>query len=260
VGSYYIGILPEFGKKIFGIRYRYNSLLSHVGAGGIQTYLTTKERYRTADIWGGWNIGTKFRIMAFVPVSFNEKTNQGITTHKNGLGDIALQGYYQVLNSKKSLGTRLLVQSLWIGGGVKLPTGKYEPAEKNNSLQAANIFQSGTGSVDFSLNAMYDIRIQDIGINTTMSYKMNTVNTHEYRYGNKFSASMQAYYKWRIKNKVTLAPNAGLMYENAVKDMDGKYTVVMPCWQLPALKCLIRKYLSELTGSQLYPRILRAVL
>lgn len=225
VGSYYVGILPEFSKKIIGVRYRYNSLVTHLGAGGSTSYLTTDETYRTAELWGGWTIGKKLRLMAYVPVSFNEKFNQGITTRKTGLGDVGVQGFYQVFDSRSTTeANKMLVHSLWVGAGVKAPTGKYEAPEKNG-METANIFQLGTGSVDFTLNAMYDLRLQDAGINTMVSYKMNTVNGDEYRYGNKFSSSVQAYYKFRIMNKLTLAPNAGLLFESAKKDLDDGYRV-----------------------------------
>lgn len=225
VGSYYVGILPEFSKKIIGMRYRYNSLVTHLGAGGSTSYLTTEETYRTAELWGGWTIGKKVRLMAYVPVSFNEKYNQNVTTRKTGLGDIGIQGFYQVFDNRSTTeANKMLVHSLWVGAGVKAPTGRYESPEKNG-VETANIFQLGTGSVDFTLNAMYDLRLQDAGINTMASYKVNTANTEEYRYGNKFSSSVQAYYKFRIKNKVTVAPNAGLLFESANKDLDEGYKV-----------------------------------
>ena len=94
VGSYYIGILPEFHKHIFGFRYRFNSLTTHIGAGGTTTYLTSAERYQTMELWAGWNIGKRFRVMAAVPYAFNERENQGTTHSKNGLGDISFTGYY----------------------------------------------------------------------------------------------------------------------------------------------------------------------
>jgi len=72
---------------------------------------------------------------------------------------------------------------------------------------------------------MYDLRIQDFGINTTASYKINTVNKDEYQYGNKLSSTLQAYYKVRVKKKFTIAPNAGLAYETAAKDHDRKLEV-----------------------------------
>lgn len=223
VGSYYIGILPEFNKKIVGVRYQYKTLRTHLGAGGTTSYLTTDETYRTLEVWGGWNIGKRIRVMGFVPFNFNERLNQGITTTKNGIGDIALTGYYQLFNTQKTLRSKLLVHSLWMGGGVKLPTGKYEPVEKQPGVETANIFQLGTKSVDFTLNAMYDIRLQDAGMNVNANYKINTTNNYDYQYGNKFSGNAQLYYKFKIKQAVTIAPNTGVLYETAQKDMDGKY-------------------------------------
>src|ERR1700755_3241064 len=73
VGSYYTGILPEFRKNILGLRYRYNTLTTHLGPGGSVSYLTTTERFRTVDLWGGWSITPKFRLMGYVPLNFNEK-------------------------------------------------------------------------------------------------------------------------------------------------------------------------------------------
>lgn len=226
VGGNYIGILPEFHKHIVGIRYRYNSLRTHIGAGGATTYLTTGEKYNTVELWGGWNVGKKFRIMATIPYAFNERSNQGNVNTKNGIGDISINGFYRVLNSSNPIfADKLLVQSIWIGGGIKLPTGKYKPADKLNTSQNTNLFQLGTASYDFSLQAMYDIRLQDMGMNVSAVYKMNTANKYKYNYGNRLNTTAQLYYKLRVKNKFTISPNAGITYENSKKDIDNKIIV-----------------------------------
>jgi len=226
VGSYYIGILPEFKKRFLGLRYQYKTLRSHLGPGGTTSYLTTDETYQTAELWGGWNIGKRFRILGFLPVNFNSRENQGATMRKSGIGDIAVIGYYQLLDKQQTiLNNKLLIQSLWIGGGIKTPTGRYEPAERLENEDTPNNFQLGTASTDFTLNAMYDVRLMDVGINTNVSYKINTTNRYDYRYGNKFSANILAYYKIRVAEKMTIAPNAGVLYETAAKDKeDKKYT------------------------------------
>ncbi|MEO6315528.1 MAG: transporter [Chitinophagaceae bacterium] len=225
VGNSYVGILPDFNKHIFGFRFRYNSLFSHVGVGGASSYLTSKEQYKTIEFWGGWNIGQRFRVMASVPYSFDERTNEGTTKTKSGPGDIFVAGFYQLVNGKQTVGGRLLIQTLWIGGGIKAPTGKYNPVDKLNTTESANLFQLGTGSTDFTLNAMYDIRLQDAGVNASATYKMNTANKYSYRYGNKLSLNAQAYYKFRVKNKFTVAPNAGVMFEKGQKDIDHMFAV-----------------------------------
>jgi hypothetical protein len=225
IGSYYTGILPEFRKNIFGLRYRYNSLRTHLGPGGITSYLTTNEKFNTIDIWGGWNIGKKFRLMGYVPYNFNERINQGIHTKSSGPGDLGLQVFYNLINAGKTMGNDPVLHSLWIGGGIKLPTGTYDPAQKDGSAASANTFQLGTGTVDFTLNLMYDLRIRDFGVNTTANYKMNTTNKEKYQYGNKLSSAIQAYYKIRVKRKVTIAPNVGIAYETAARDNDNKFIV-----------------------------------
>lgn len=224
-GSAYLGILPDFNTRIIGLRYRYNSVQTHVGPQGTSTYLTTKEKYRTAEIWAGWNFGKRWRLMAYVPVSFNSKTNQEEDVSKTGLGDAGVQAMYHALNTKNTLAERLLVQDLWVGAGVKLPTGKYEPADKETSGQSANLFQLGTGSFDFLATAMYDVRLQDAGLNLSASYKMNTTNKYDYNYGNKLSTNAQLYYKFGIKKVLTIAPNIGAGYEKSATDLDEEYKV-----------------------------------
>lgn len=226
VSSYYNGILPDFKKRILGLRYRYNSLKTHIGVGGIESYLTTTESYRSAEFWGGWNIGDRFRVLASIPYSFNERVNQGTVTRKEGIGDIVFAGYFQVFKSSNTVfdGKRL-TQSLWVGGGVKLPTGEYNPGEKLGSAQNTNLFQMGTGSLDYMANAMYDFRLQDAGININASYKMNGTNSHGYCYGNKLSGTAQVYYKFRPLHNLSIAPNAGIVYERADQDFNNGFNV-----------------------------------
>lgn len=219
VGSYYIGILPEFKKRFIGLRYQQKGLLTHISPNGSTSYLTTNETYRTMELWGAINLGSRFRVLGFVPVNAIARVNQGVTSQKSGLGDVALVGYFKLFNASSTIkGNKLLVHSLWIGGGVKLPTGKYNPAEKNISQLQQNTFQLGTGSLDFTFNAMYDIRIMDWGINTNLSFKLNTRNRYDYLYGNKLTGNILTYYKFNIRNKITIAPNIGFLYEKAAND------------------------------------------
>ncbi|RYD94686.1 MAG: transporter [Sphingobacteriales bacterium] len=228
VGSYYIGILPEYNKRFVGLRYQYKTLQTHLGPRGERTPLSTDETYQSAELWGGWNFGKKFRVLAFVPYNFNERINQDGKGTKSGLGDIAVMGYYNLFNRTGTLGSKLLVQSLWLGAGIKTPTGKYEPSERLAIQESPNNFQLGTASTDFTLNAAYDIRYHDLGLNANVNYKLNTENRFGYRYGNKLSANLLAYYKFRLFESVTMAPNAGVLYETSAKDFEhNKYEVAV---------------------------------
>lgn len=226
VGSYYIGILPEYNKRFIGLRYQHKSLQTHLGPAGERTPLSTDETYQSAEVWGGWNFGKKFRILAFVSYNFNKKVSQSINGEKNGLGDVAVMAYYNLLNKSGSVGNNLLVQSLWLGAGIKAPTGKYEPSERLAVQESPNNFQLGTASTDFTFNVAYDIRLQDLGLNANINYKVNTENKYDYRYGNKLTTNLLAYYKFRVAKTLTIAPNAGMLYETSAKDVESnKYEV-----------------------------------
>ncbi len=226
VGSYYIGILPEYNKRFIGLRYQHKQLQTHLGPQGNITPLTTDETYQSAELWGGWNLGKRFRVLAFVPYNFNERSSQASSGSKNGLGDIALMGYYNLFTKSTSLNSKLLVHSLWLGAGVKAPTGKYEPNERLAVQETPNNFQLGTASTDFTINAAYDVRLNDLGVNLNVNYKINTANKYEYRYGNKLTTNALVYYKFRLFHQLTIAPNTGILYETAEKDIENnKYEV-----------------------------------
>jgi hypothetical protein len=221
VGNNYVGILPDFQKHIMGIRTRLSSMKTHIGVGGMNTYLTTQENYLTTEAWGGWNIHPRFRIMATVPYNHIEKTNQGITQRKNGIGDVTVTGFYQLLNKRRTTkNSKILIQSLWIGAGAKLATGQYNPSDKNTQSPSVNLFQLGTGTYDITLNAMYDLRLQDMGVNINAGYKINTANRYAFRYGNKYNLNVQGYHKFRLRDQWNLSPNAGIQYERSATDRD----------------------------------------
>jgi hypothetical protein len=225
-GSNYLGILPEFSKRIIGVRYRYNHLQNHLSINNQTTYLTSREKYYITELWMGYNVTPSFRIMVSLPYQSIHKATISNSYNKGGLGDVTTQAYYQFINHKKTLGNnKTLAQSFWAGVGIKLPTGKYNVADKVDN--STNLFQLGTGSTDFTLQTMYDIRLQDVGLNFSALYKVNTTNKNNYQYGNKLNTTLQAYYKWRVFNTFTIAPNTGILYEYNDKDKDRNRTVYL---------------------------------
>jgi len=230
VGSYYLGILPDFNKRFIGMRYQHKSLTTHLGPTGNRTPITADETYESLELWGAWNFGKRWRAMAILPYNLNTRhvRGSGQTGQKNGVGDIAVMGFYKVFEQAATTkASKLLVHSLWAGVGVKVPTGVYDNGERASVPQdAPNNFQLGTASTDFMVNLAYDIRLMDLGLNANVGYKVNTENRHEYRYGNKLTANTLVYYKVNIKNRVRIAPNAGAMYESQTNDVVyGKYDV-----------------------------------
>jgi len=218
VNNRYTSILPDFRNHVLGLRYRYSSLNSYTtGAPGTSTF----ETYNSFELWGGWNITHKIRVMASIPYRFEELNHQAATMSKNGLGDISLLVYYKLLDNRHIIDSeKSRVQNLWFGAGVETPTGKYEPSDKNILNGSGNLYQLGSGSTDVIFNVVYNLFLRNWELDGSTIYKINTVNKDRYEYGNYFNVKAQAYYKFYIARTTTVAPDIGLQFENFQHSVD----------------------------------------
>lgn len=211
-GNYYIGLLPQFNNHFIGLRYQYSSFKTTMKDDATQY---SNDRFQTPELWGGWNIGKKWQALAIVPFNFIHQESDDGTTANSGIGDIAMVGNYKILDIASSTDSKkLITQQLWLGAGIKIPTGKYIVDHNDEALVALANTQTGSGSTDFILNASYNISINNFGINTGGRYKINTANNDQYLFGNRFSANSFAYYSIRKKNTI-ITPNAGLLYDHS---------------------------------------------
>lgn len=225
-GNYFIGTFPLFRKHFMGLRYTFRSFRSRLATDNTQF---SNDFYQTTEIWGGFNVGRKWQIIGFIPYNINKQISDDGVQQNSGLGDITLIANYKLFDKRNgNKHGKMVSQQLWIGGGLKLPTGKFNVAAAE-IIHSAND-QAGTGSLDYILNTMYTLHINDWGINSSINYKVNgSANT--YRFGNRLSASSFVFHSLSAK-KATFNPNAGLLYEeldanrlNRVKVADtGGYT------------------------------------
>lgn len=214
----YIGILPEFHKNIVGIRYRQNSLRTHIGNNGMDTYLTNKETYSAYEFWSSIKIAKNFHLSLTVPYNFSTKKGLNENQVIKGLGDVNLMAFYTLFQSNKlTKSSNVFIQSLSLSAGIKLPTGLYQQIENASSSQ---LFTLGTGTYDFSIGGIYEARLQNTGLNITTNFKMNSFNRFKYQYGNRFQFNTQIYHKFFVIDKLSIAPNTGIQLEINKKDFN----------------------------------------
>ncbi len=214
----YLGILPQFHRHFAGLQYQFRSFRSeHPGheAGIPSTH--SNEYYNTVQAWGRINLGKRIQLFAFVPYISNYKKEAGHTTMINGIGDITLLANYRLLGIKEKPGDTWQ-HSLQTGGGIKLPTGKFDARSIQKADRLPNM-QPGTNSWDIILNTNYTIRKSALGMNLDASYTIVTPNTIGYRYGNRLSTGLTGFY-WYQKKNTTLLPQIGARYDLAGPDYE----------------------------------------
>lgn len=214
----YLGILPPSKTNFIGIQYegrQFNSIhqdeFDETG-----NKIRTNEHYTTLQIWGRYNLGRKIQLFAFVPYIINSQTEGDVRTTIKGLGDITMLASMRIVGNKCQ--GRVLEHSLQVGGGIKIPTGKYNVASIKYGDGLPNM-QPGTRSFDFIANANYTMIRKGIGLNIESSCTVTTPNPDNYKYGNRLSSGATAFCVLRQK-KLNILPQVGVRYDYALKDYD----------------------------------------
>jgi len=221
-GASYNGILPQYKKNVITLRQRYRSFDQYnLQSNG--TKLKSTFQYQSIELWGRIYLKDRIQFFFTVPYTVNTLTDEasGAST-LNGIGDMTVQCNYNVINTTfDTTRTRILQHNLLMGGGVKLPTGKYQQRNKNDLMYAPN-FQAGSGAYSYFATIIYTLRYKKVGVNADMFYNYNTENELDYAFGNQFVTSL-AVFAWLKKGKTTFLPNVGVIYETLEKDISNGY-------------------------------------
>jgi hypothetical protein len=206
-GNYFIGPMPQFTKHFVGLRYsfqRYNTVLNS------DNTQFSNDFYQTTELLIGTRIKNKWQFLMFVPYSMSHLKSDDGNKRERGLGDLTLNGNYNIMD-KLGLNkdTATVSQQLWVGGGIKLPTGKF--SVNNEEIVSSANSQPGSGSIDFLLNALYTLQIQSWGVNINVNYKINQSADH-FKFGNHFSPTAFVFRSFHAGSLI-ISPNLGLLDE-----------------------------------------------
>lgn len=215
-GNQYIGLLPQNNNSFIGFQYLYRSFRSvHLEDGGSIVPGTSYESYQTMQLWGRISLSNRLQLIGFIPFVQNTQRQEGQPTSViSGIGDVSLVANYKFVDG----GNCAWRHRLWAGGGVKAPTGKYDPNSVATDEGLPNM-QPGTHSWDFIGNVNYTARHRNAGVNLDVSYVATTANSDNYKFGNRLSAGASAFYEVKHKD-FTVLPQLGLRHDLAAKDYE----------------------------------------
>lgn len=224
VGGGYLGVLPQFQKNLIGLRYLQSSF--HHPATLLNTtdgqFLKT-DFYHSADLWLRYYMTDKLQVFTFLPYKVNVRSYEnGSEEWLMGVGDIQLNALHQLINQGADP-TKLLRHIWFIGGGVKLPTGKYMQRDSGRRMFPLPI-QVGTGAWSFLFQNLYILRFKNFGFQTDVQYRYQLANELQYRMGNAVVAGGSAFYWWQVSPHMAVLPILGGQYEYLEKDTEYGYT------------------------------------
>ncbi len=215
-GNQSLGLLPQMYRHFAGIQYQYNGFSSmQQPLNEAKPKVHANQQYQTVRLWGRYCIGSKWQLFAFLPYRSTTYTSatQNITT--NGVGDVSALVNYTIL---QSFDTVAVMHRLQAGAGVKAPTGKYTGISELERMGLPNT-QAGSGAWDIPVNINYTVRIGKTGVNADVMYNITTPNRDNYKYGNKLTTQLTAFY-WIQKQEVSVLPQLSLNNEYSLHDYD----------------------------------------
>ncbi|MDB5256561.1 MAG: hypothetical protein JWM14_1256 [Chitinophagaceae bacterium] len=223
-GANYNGILPQYRKNIIAFRNRYRAFDQSVKQNG--TYLNSTYTYSSYELWGRIYLKDRIQFFFSLPYSVNTLNDKDGQSTLSGINDLSVQVNYNLINTTFDTNRVHTVQhNLLIGGGVKLPTGKYQQRNKQDVMYQEN-FQTGSGAFSYLGSIIYNVRYRKMGLNADINYIYNTANELKYAFGNQFTASLGAF-AWLKKGEFSFLPNTGVFYEKLDRDIrNGVYNTL----------------------------------
>jgi len=218
-GNLYFGIMPQWDKNLVGIRYRSLPFQSHIYPNDPYADLfLTKEKFEIADFVAKVRLGQKWQVTSFISYAYSTQTRIEKTFRTNGLADLLILGQYQLLNTDIAHPEKDWKHQIFMGAGLKIPTGKWDYQTEDEGYVENPNFQPGTGSWDYLASAQYVLKYKSWGIQTDWQYRINGENSKRYHFGNRIMGNANLFYQWNLTGKKSLMPFAGLYVEHSEKN------------------------------------------
>lgn len=243
--SIYMNIEPNDLKNSFGFNYRFrnfehtsiqqtiieNPNKHALGSTVLNEATRQEERYNSYDLWVNYFVKDKWQV--FGNMTFTDNTyleNDSILHNISGPGDLTVITKYLLYNSKVTDSTKWTIR-VQVGGGLKLPTGTFNKTHvetpsrdyKGGTVYSAPIeeldphFQAGTGSLDYILMSEFQVRKNQFGLRSDVSYRINGTNKNDFRFANRLNANAHVFYQIKWK-KMNLIPLVGMNFESSRRD------------------------------------------
>ncbi|WP_419213060.1 transporter [Maribacter sp. X9] len=202
-----MGFGTGLNNNFIGLRYIAQKYRSRDGIFENSPWIN--ENFNTVQLWAKIPVSNRVVINALLPYHAHNRTFADNTEQKiNGIGDATVLAYYNLLKPlPDSIISIKPKHALQIGGGLKVPTGNFEAANNEGSVNPS--FQLGTGSWDYLLAANYGLTHRNWGISAMLNYTVKTENSAKYQFGNQLNVTINTFKTYYASN-FAFTPQIGI--------------------------------------------------
>lgn len=207
-----IGLLTDYRSNFVRFSYfdtRFQSNPKHGNS------VISIDKFTQWDLSFRYAIGknNRIRLIGHLPYGINTRENEAQTSSHKGIADARLIANYVLLRDKK-IGSKARLY-LEAGGGINIPTGKYDESLIEQNLP--DNFNIGKGAWGYILQINSVVNINKGGFIVSGNYQVNDDTKAGYHFGNQLSTQLMGFYELSI-SKQKLIPNAGLSFEKTARD------------------------------------------
>lgn len=199
-----MGMLSPFRNSYISIGYQLAGFQTVPGEG-----IGSKDQFHTLELGGSYYFSDRFSVQLIQPYRFNFREVEGAQTQLDGLGDTRVLAHY-VLFQTKPLGNAFeLFTSL--GGGIKLPVGKYDPDIHDRNLPEN--FNLGNGSWGFIFRPNLVLSRREFGLLLSGTFQYFASSHSAYQFGHQTSAQALLFWEKTTSSGFKFIPNTGISQE-----------------------------------------------
>lgn len=207
--SIFQGIFPANQYPVVGFRYASQDFTSHLL---YHPSLRTSERFETVELFSLFYIKPYLQIQTQLPYQRFRQWSATEAVVSSGVGDVIILPSLRVLDHKFAWGYSSFRQQLFLGAGIKLPTGRFALSETSSTALANPQFQMGTGSFDPMAQMVYVLRTDLLGLYAQTTYRYAGNSPDYYRFGDRFNALVSLFTMKQI-GRAALSFQTGFLYE-----------------------------------------------
>jgi hypothetical protein len=207
LGGFNFGIIPQNEAHFIGMKYSTAHFYADMMHGGNLEY--SHDLYQRIDVMGRIALKDRLQLNVVLPYMYNTMNGSHEKEQLKGLGDPMLMLNLKVIDQSGNPMEKWL-HNLWLGGGIKAPLAPFEYSKAGDLINPN--FQLGSGSFDYLAMVNYTSMRNRFGLNVEAVYKINTLNSQQYRFGNQYNAQANGFYTTKLGN-LRVLPLVGVYHE-----------------------------------------------